>query len=266
MEELTASLRSGLTLPYVERGRRTGSPAVVLVHAYVETWRYFEPMLHALPPTVHAFAPTLRGHPSVQGGVAGYRVSDFALDVVDFLDAVELWNVVLVGASSGGLVCQHVAVRHPDLVAGLVLVSSPVTLGDKPGVLGMVDEIMALADPVDRGFVERFVRGTSPEVVPDDEVVRLVDESAAIPAVVWREGFRGLLEAPPADLEKLRAPTLLLSGSDDGIVGDDQQLLLGRIPSVQLVQYAGVGHAPHLAHPALVAADLVSFLQRLPSA
>ena len=266
VEERTATLRSGLTLPYAEVGDPGSSVPVVLVHAYVETWRYFEPVLRALPSSVHAFAPTLRGHPSVQGLVTGYQVSDLVSDVVDFLDAVGLPRVVLAGASSGGLVCQHVATSHPDRVAGLVLVSSPVSLGDKPGVLAMAEEIRALADPVDRHFVERFVRATSPDAMPDDVVTRLVDGSASIPATVWRQALDGLLDAAPAPLERVRTRTLLLSGSDDRIVGDDQQLLLDRIPGAELVTYDGVGHGPHLSHPGRVAADLVTFLQRRPSA
>jgi pimeloyl-ACP methyl ester carboxylesterase len=266
IEERTATLRSGLTLPYAEAGQPDSSVPVVLVHAYVETWRYFAPLLRALPSNVHVFAPTLRGHPSVVGDVSGFGIDDVMADVADFLDARGLTRVVLVGASSGGLLCQRLAVQRPERVVGLVLVSSPVALADKPGVLAMAEEIGALTDPVDRGFVERFVSDTSPSSMAREQVEALVDETLAIPARVWREAFRGLLEAAAVSLEELDAPTLLLAGGDDGIVGTDQQLLVSRIPQVELVEYAGIGHAPHLAHPDRVAADLVRFVQRLPSA
>jgi pimeloyl-ACP methyl ester carboxylesterase len=261
VEERTAMLRSGVALPYAETGRAGRSIPVVMVHAYVESWRYFEHVLRALPESIHAFAPTQRGHRAVQGKVVGYRLSDFATDIVDFLDVVGTARAVLVGASSGGLVSQAVATSHPERVAGLVLISSPVTLTDKPGVAAMREDIMALSDPIDPRFVERFVRSTAPHEVSEEFMARLVDESLGVPATVWRESFLGLLEVePPQSLEHIRVPTLLLSGSSDDFVREDQQVLLGRIPDVELVVYDGVGHGPHLARPRSVAADLAGFL------
>jgi pimeloyl-ACP methyl ester carboxylesterase len=109
IKERTATLRSGVVLPYAETGRPGGSIPVILVHAYVESWRYFELVLRPLPPSIHAFVPTQRGHQSVEGNLAGYRIGDFASDIVDFMDAVGTARAVLVGASSGGLVSQVVA-------------------------------------------------------------------------------------------------------------------------------------------------------------
>ena len=40
----TATLASGLTIPYAETGDQTDIP-VVFVHAHVESWRYFEGVL-----------------------------------------------------------------------------------------------------------------------------------------------------------------------------------------------------------------------------
>ena len=261
VQERTAMLRSGIALPYAETGSPGRSVPVVLVHAYVESWRYFEHVLRSLPESVHAFAPTQRGHRSVKGKVAGYRISDFATDIVDFLDVVGAARAVLVGASSGGLVSQAVTTSHPERVAGLVLISSPVTLTDKPGVTAMRGDIMALSDPIDPRFVEQFVRATAPHEVPEEFVARLVHESLGVPAAVWRESLVGLLQVErPQPLEHIRVPTLLLSGSGDDFVREDQQVLLARIPDVELVVYDGVGHGPHLARPSSVAADLAAFL------
>jgi 3-oxoadipate enol-lactonase len=263
IEERTATLHSGVRLPYAETGRPGVSIPVVFVHAYVESWRYFEPVMRCLPPSIHTFAPTQRGHQSVEGNPVGFRISDFAADIVDFMDAVGAASSVLVGASSGGLVAQVVATSHPQRVAGLVLISSPVTLADKPGVTAMREEIMALSDPIDPRFVEQFVRGTSPNEMSEEFVARLVDQSLAIPAKVWRESFLGLLRAERAEaLENIHVPTLLLSGSVDTFVRHDQQVMLDSIPNAELVVYDGVGHGPHLAHPERVAADLLEFVHR----
>lgn len=260
IEERTATLHSGVRLPYAETGSAGRSIPVVLVHAYVESWRYFEPLLRSLPPSVHALAPTQRGHGSVEGSPAGFRVGDFASDVVAFMDAVGATRAVLVGASSGGLVSQVVAASHPQRAAGLVLISSPVTLADKPGVRAMREEIMGLSDPIDPRFVEQFVRATSPGS-SDALVARLVAESLATPARVWKESFFGLLEAQrPQRLESIAVPALLLCGESDDFVRKDQQILVDRLQDAELLVYDDVGHSPHLAQPERVAGDVAEFV------
>lgn len=260
IEEQRATLRNGVTMPYAETGGPGSSLPVILVHAYVETWRSFEPLLRALPPSIHALAPTQRGHPSVEGVLDSYRASDFAADLVGFMDTVGIDRAVLVGASSGGVICRMVATGHPRRVAALVLISSPVSLADKPGITAARKEIMGLLDPVDARFVEKFVRSTSPSGMSEECLAQLVSDGLATPARVWRESLVGLLHERPEALECIGAPTLLLAGGADSFVRDDQQTLLDRIPGAEIIVYEGVGHSPHLAHPDRVAADLTTFV------
>src|SRR5918999_757199 len=120
----TATLPSGLTLPYAETGD-PGNIPVVFIHAYVESWRYFEVVVRHLPASLHGYAPTQRGHGDADRPPDGYRPEDFATDIVDFMDAVGIRHAALVGSSSGGLVSQFVASSHRDRVSALVLISSP---------------------------------------------------------------------------------------------------------------------------------------------
>lgn len=256
----TAVLASGLTVPYAETGDSAAKP-VVFVHAYVESWRYFEVVLEQLPASLHGYAPTQRGHGDADQPAHGYLPEDFAADIVGFMDALGIRRAALVGASSGGLVSQLVASTYPDRVSALALISSPAYLGDKPAVAAMWEDVSALEDPLDRGFVEEFVRSTSPESVPGDFVDTLIEESLKVPARVWKETLRGLIDTDVrANLERITAPTLLIAGNDDAFVSDDQQVLLDAIPSARLALYNGVGHSVHLAQPGRVVSDIVDFL------
>lgn len=113
----TAVLASGLTVPYAETGNSAGE-AVVFVHAYVESWRYFEVLLGQLPASMHAYAPTLRGHGDADKPAHGYLPEDFAADIVGFMDALRISSAVLVGSSSGALVSQIVASTQPGACVG----------------------------------------------------------------------------------------------------------------------------------------------------
>ena len=258
----TAVLASGLAVPYAEAGNSAGE-SVVFVHAYVESWRYFELVLGQLPASLHGYALTQRGHGDADKPAHGYLPEDFASDITGFMDALDISSAVLVGSSSGALVSQLVASTQPERVAALVLISSPAFLGEKPVVDQMWTEVSALEDPIDPAFVDEFVHSTSPEGLPEDFVDLLVEESLKAPARVWKEALRGLIDADPRPiLGRITAPTLLIAGDDDPFVGEDQQVLLDAIPDARLEVYAGVGHGVHLAHPERIVSDIVGFLTR----
>ncbi len=52
---------------------------------------------------------------------SGYSLADMAADTVGVLDALRIEGAHFVGASMGGMVCQHVAARHPQRVKSLTL-------------------------------------------------------------------------------------------------------------------------------------------------
>ena len=53
-----------------------------------------------------------------------YSVADLADDAAAFLTALDAAPAFVVGLSLGGMVAQHLALRHPELVRGLVLVAT----------------------------------------------------------------------------------------------------------------------------------------------
>lgn len=67
------------------------------------------------------------------------------------------------------------------------------------------------------------------------------------PARVWRGVAAGLSSAETlANLGAIKAPTLLIWGDRDALLGRaDQDALLARIPGARLPVYSDVGQAPH---------------------
>jgi pimeloyl-ACP methyl ester carboxylesterase len=235
---------------------------VLLVHAYVDSWRSFEPVLPHLPPTLHAFALTQRGHGDAEKPATGYTLTELADELASFLDAVGVPTAVIVGSSSGGYVAQRFALDFPDRTSGLVLVGAPRSLTDPPALL---DSIAALKDPVDPAFVREFVLATSSDRVPADVLETMTGESAKVPAHVWRAALRGLVDAvPPVDTGIIAAPTLILWGDADPLLArTGQDELAASIPRSRLLVYAGIGHAVLWEAPERVAADVVEFVAEL---
>lgn len=256
-------LTTGLRTTYVEQGDRSG-PAVVMLHAWLESLRSFDRLAAMLPDTVHVMAVDQRGHGQAERPDDGYDVGSLARDVVAFMDARGLPRAVLVGSSSGGYVAQQVAARNPERVAGLVLLGSPLSLHGRPD---FADSVNGLHDPVDpawaTAFIDSFPRF---QEVPDWYLEDRIVESARVPARVWRSSLQGLTSSlPPLETGRISAPTLIIRGGRDEILTRESQAVMAdRIPGSTLLTYDDVGHLVLWEQPERIAADLVEFLERLP--
>ncbi len=211
LEVSTVILGNGLKLSYAEQGAHSAPPVVLLPGATDSLWSY-QPVLEQLPPSLRAIALSPRGHGDSDKPATGYRVDDFAGDIVRFLDALDIERAVLVGHSSSCLIIRRVAIDSPDRVAGLVFEASPTTLRGHARLEGFVESVVSgLQDPIDAGFARAFVADTSSDQLSPQLVDTMVRELTKVPSRVWREMFGALLQYDDtAELGRITAPVLLL--------------------------------------------------------
>lgn len=263
----SVTLDSGLTLSYSGNGARP-SPRVVLLPGPTDSWRSYQTVLECLPHPVHAIAVSQRGHGESDKPEDGYRVQDFANDVVGLLDALAVERAVLAGHSGSCFVARRVALDHPERVAGLLLEASPVTLRQDARLVDFVESVVSnLNDPIGSDFARRFISETSSENLPPDLSAVLVTELVKVPARVWKEMFADLLEYEDVDeLADIKAPTLLVWGDADQLINRETQDRLARlIPAADLLVYPGAGHTPRWEDPVRFSDDLVTFTMRAAS-
>jgi non-heme chloroperoxidase len=213
-------LATGLRVHYAEQGDREGD-AIVLLHAYVDSWFSYGRVLPLLSPEYHAFAPDQRGHGDSDKPQCCYTADDYAADVEAFMEAVGIEEATLVGDSSGGLIAQRVALDYPHRVSRLVLIGSPTTLVNNEGVRELGEEMLAaLEDPIPPEFVREFVSGTIHQPVPQEFLTGLVSQSLKVPARVWRAYWEGVVLTvdDTARLGEIGAPTLILWREQDALL------------------------------------------------
>src|SRR4051794_28143711 len=259
----TAVLSGGPRLPYVEQGDDAGPP-VVFLHAFADSWRSFERVLQYLPRSIRAIAVTQRGHGDAGRPATGYRVEDFASDLLAFLDVLAIESVVLVASSSAGLTVQRFAVDHPERTLGLVFIGAPRSLRDKQSATEFVTTVSELRDPVDASFASELLDATLGRPLPPDFRATLIAENLKVPAGVWKATVEGLVEAVPAVEDgTISAPTMIIWGDQDRFLPrSDQEALAAAIAGSQLVIYEGAGHAVQWDEPERVAADVAVFARR----
>jgi non-heme chloroperoxidase len=261
----SVNLQSGLTLSYAQQGNAQ-DVALVLLPGPTDSWRSYQPVLDRLPPSLHTVAVSLRGHGDSDKPKTGYRVEDYAVDVVPLLDALGIERAVLAGHSGSCLVARRVALDHPERVAGLVLEASPTTLRGDAGLQEFVQSVVSgLEDPISADVVRSFVINTSSDDVTPELLDQLIEEVLKVPARVWKQTFAALLDYDDiAGLPRINAPTLLVWGEIDALVSRDMQdQMVRRIPAVKLVVYSGVGHTPRWDDPSRFSSDVAAFVTEL---
>jgi pimeloyl-ACP methyl ester carboxylesterase len=258
----SATLPSGLRLPYVEQGDTTGLP-VVLLHGFSDSWWSWAPVLPHLPRSIHAYAPSQRGHGDADRPAKGYQFADFTADLTAFMDALGIERAVLGGHSMGSYVAQRFAMDHPERVLGLVLVGSATTWQGNPAITEIWESgISTMTDPIDPAFVGDFQ--ISPRL-PAAFLDIAIRESLKAPAHVWREAWQAIMTTDfSADLDKITAPTLIVWGEQDPLCPRaEQEALTAAIASSRLIVYPGGGHNLHWEEPERFASDLLAFVYQL---
>jgi non-heme chloroperoxidase len=263
----SVTLSDELRLEYVERGNADGLP-VIFLHGVTDSWGAFEGVLARLPDEFHAIALSQRGHGNSSRPAGGYRLADFAADVVRVLDALEIPRAVIVGHSMGSLVAQQFAISHPERTLGVVLMGSAPNVRECKVIQAYArDEVAGLTDPIDPAFAREFQVATIARPVAEGLIDACVLESLKVPARVWRDAFAGFIDIDFTDaLRWLRVPVLVASGDRDGFFPLDHALRLhDLIPGSRLLVYEGGGHAFHWEDPDSFVRDLVGFLKSIRS-
>lgn len=120
---LLIKLHSGITLNYVVQGDPKGQP-IVLIHGAGDSWHSWQRVLPLLPASYRVYAVTLRGHGLSDHPATGFSRADFAADILDFLDQMQIHHATLVGHSLGSFVAQKVAEQDNGHIDRLVLIGS----------------------------------------------------------------------------------------------------------------------------------------------
>jgi len=262
------ALPNGATLAYVELGDRAGRP-VVLIHGYTDSARDWVPLAPYLSRDLRLILIDIRGHGQSSKPECCYTRLDFAYDVKLLLDALGIRTADIVGHSLGSFIAQTLAEYWPERARSVVLISStalplerPAAQGAKPA-FDFRSQIRKLKDPIDPDSAFMIEWWASPTPVDEDFLRRQRRDAAAIPASIWLAVLDQGLTAMDLEstLPKLKAPTLLVWGSEDPIIGEQgRQALRAALPGAQLKVFDKLGHNPFWEDPQGVANVINTFL------
>lgn len=235
----------------VDDGGSGGLP-VIFVHSHAGSTSHWDAALMHLRKHRRAVALDLRGHGMSDAPRNNdYAITGLADDVAAVADALQLDRFVLVGHSMGGMVAADYAGKHPERVAGLVLVATP---GKSPPELAqkVMASLEADYDGTMQPYWDSLTQGGRPSVRR-----RLADNMQQL----QHEATKALVGAlfandPLPSLGAYPGPKMII----DTPHGDGPSALYRQAPQIPRQLITGTSHWPQLDEPDKVNAALDNFL------
>jgi 3-oxoadipate enol-lactonase len=245
-------------------------PPVVLIHGHSVDLRLWDEQVPALTAAgFRVIRYDVRGHGRSMAPPTGYTWENYAADLRELLDRVNVRAAHVVGLSMGGGIALQFALDFPARVLSFTLVDSAL-----PGFAysdEFSEQIEALVAAVRaEGPRAAFERLWLTHPLFDglrrfpDRLQRVREMVLAYPAADYREGALPAGYAPDAidRLHEIKAPTLVVVGERDiadfRLVAD---VLAGNLPRARRLVLPDCGHLPPVEQPDAFNDALIAFLR-----
>ncbi|MBC1590462.1 2-succinyl-6-hydroxy-2,4-cyclohexadiene-1-carboxylate synthase [Listeria welshimeri] len=259
---------------YVTNTVNGEKPVLLMLHGFTGSNKTFQESITHLEEHFSIVAPDLLGHGKTDSPdeIARYSIERIVDDLVTILQELKIMQCFVLGYSMGGRVATAFASAHPEMVRGLILVSSSPGLAQKDLQKSRVQADNRLADMLEsegiRSFVdywEKLALFASQEVLSDELKKRIRLERLAQNPNGLAMSLRGMGTGKQPSywnhLADFTFPVLLMTGSLDEkfekIAQEMQQLL----PNSTHVTVQNAGHAVYLEQPNIFLSQLTNWLE-----
>jgi pimeloyl-ACP methyl ester carboxylesterase len=197
---------NGIDIYWESRG--SGGTPLVLVHGGFGLASTFDGLAGQLAADRQVFALELQGHGHTADVARSFSWDDFGDDIAAVLQHLELGPVDLLGYSLGGLASLRCAIRHPEALRKLVLISAPCRRS------AWFPEVLAGFDQMSSTALFDMLR-QSPLYA---EWSKVAPDPSSFPTLIDKTG--ALLRQPydwTGEVRQLDVPVLLVYGDSDSI-------------------------------------------------
>jgi pimeloyl-ACP methyl ester carboxylesterase len=257
---------NGVELYYENRG--SGAESVVFAHGLLCNVRLFDQQVAALLDRYRCIAFDFRGHGQSAVTWSGYDMDTLTEDTAGLIRELGAGPCHFLGLSMGGFIGMRLAIRYPELVRSLMLLSTSADEEPPENLFGY--KLMAF---IARWISMRLVGGRLKDIMFGKKFQ--TDPARAAEREEWRQRFlsnsrvgasraaKGVFSRAPVydEIGSIRVPTLVMVGDEDVATPPlKAQRIHERIAGSRLVVIPGSGHTVTVEEPAAVNTALMEFL------
>jgi pimeloyl-ACP methyl ester carboxylesterase len=266
---------NGIRFAYRRFGLETGTPLIFMQH-FRGGMDHWDP---AVTDGLAASRPVILFN---NAGVASSRsktpdtIDAMARHAADFIGALGLKKVDLLGFSIGGYIAQSFVLQYADTVKRLILVGTG-PRGGEPSQDAAYLQYATSTDPrtgespLDAFLYLFFTRSERSQAARRAFWERRhfrtknVDRPSSVQTMTAQlaaaKDWRQVKGERYAELSRIRNPTLVVNGSSDIMIPTINSFTLSQhIPNAQLITYPDAGHGSHFQDPELFVSHVRTFL------
>jgi pimeloyl-ACP methyl ester carboxylesterase len=257
--------RDGWKLFYEDTGE---GPPILLIHGLLMDHTMFEPQVAALGNRYRVMTPDLRGHGASQHRDEEHTQWDLMEDHIALLDHLGIEQAMWGGVSQGGFQSLRGALRHPERVAGLILIDSQAGSEDenRRPMYEAFAEVVATDGWNDHILenctISMFGTSASEDLkhhwIERWRAEETFDARQTLWAVTKREDITDRLP-------EIKQPAVVIHGEEDAAIDmvRAEQLADGLPNLVEFVTVPRAGHSSTVEQPEMVTEAMERFLQKV---
>ena len=203
-----------------------------------------------------------RGHSGSEAPDGEHAIEMLGKDALAVMDALEVTRAHFVGLSQGGMTGMWLGAHAPERIDHLVLANTTAHIPARDLLNGWIqtalsDGLDSIAPPIMTGWLSAKFKAAHPERTRElVEAFRLMSPKGfAGSCAVLRDSDRR------DDLPKIKAPTLVIAGVEDGPMGAAAaQALVDAIPGARRADIPDAAHLSPIENPEAFNAAVLGFL------
>ena len=224
MIDMTKINANNIDINYELEGK---GKTIVFIHGLSDSLNYWKVLREGLKKDYQILSYDLRAHGESENGEEEITIDLYQNDLYHLLKGLNIEKAVFIGLSLGGNIALNFAINHPEMVNGLIIMSS---------FSEFDDELKEIFDKfemgIDEGF-EEFYDIILPYTLPEEllekheEELEFIKHEAAKTANI--EGIKAGIKAGYSysitdKLDMINAPTIVIAGEDDNLTNPDIQM------------------------------------------
>lgn len=236
---------------YYYDNEKYDKPAVVLIHGLGENINSWSYQIKSFNANYRVIAMDLRGHGLTNGGINNISMEQFAADIMNLLDYLNVMSAHFIGISLGGMICQELTKTNQKRMLSVTL-SNTAAFSTKDGGDIPLHARLYIMKYTSMGNIAEYCTkmslGKNSKVELYNEVYDIFSQNSHEPliaatAVAFTIDFRSILA-------EIQIPTLIIACELDQLTPIwHSEYLNKHIDGSKLIVFPGIGHLSKLENP-----------------
>jgi len=252
---------NGIPMSYEDSGKHT--LPVIFVHGFPFNKSMWDPQFEFLKETHRVITYDLPGFGNSGPLRAETSLTDFADNLVQFMDALKIEKANVCGFSMGGYILLNAMERYPFRFESIILCDTQCAADSKENAQKRFDTIQDIEKKGLEEFTDEFLKkvfSNHAEIETTERMKQVILSNSPQAIIAALKAMAGRKETC-SGLKNILVPTLVLCGEEDTLTPVAvSEFLFESIPNAEMHVIKNAGHLSNLEQPEIFNGHLHNFI------